>query len=852
LAAGGSAAGIGAEGSTEHASSLAAASVGASAFLPRKRHATDSDGLTEAVQDDIDTILSLSGVAKEMPESVEHKGIPCTIQEPSNTGRTSSSAWSFLQVNKKPDAKDTTVICVISHFLGSRSQLFLAQSNITNAIKHFQNLGRGNTPSLSQLVHARATMFTSKNVSGGDSINRGIFQNPMDRFVVPKTDKRSYHLYFVLMQVMSLSPHALATNDYMGKFLNNVASYHPPSPNTVTHHLAELYSFVAAAIRGQLKHAKDLYSGLPFLHIVADMWTEGHTKTSFGSLVLRYVSPAAGDMEELHLGVSLFVGRHTRGNISKWLLGRLLYFGLDQSDIASTTTDSGSNIGKALRRLPYPWNPCVAHSLNNAVIYALGAVSELPQRKDVGNGEKKRQPERSRNPSARAPMSKGPKLIGHFNHSERSVAICKAANVPHDGPCRLLITEVPTRCSSTYISMARMYTCYSTRAVFFSSIEVGAGARKRQLTSSGWDRLRPILGVLEGIFEVSTRSQSATKPVSHLLSLLVSLWRVLHDQRFFLPARAGLPPAFGNEAIESFIEEHNTAPVIVVDQYLYPAEYLYVDPPPGNDPLCEDAATALRVLRKQLDDRLFNKDDHSRHILGSDSVIMACKLSPRGSRKMQTLARLTGNVDPNSKAVWLLKDLCDRLISPTQPAPIRPTSTTTIAATKAMRRARTCLVESSDDEETQTHDQRNLAEVSHADAAKAEIHASLQLVDGNKKMDALEFWRHQNSKFPLLTLVAFSVLGAVGMSAAAERAFSTAGNIMTPNRSSLSSQHLEMHFLIRGNAHLLPTPLGQVPVLSAVDENKLRSEMPLAGRRQVPGDADDMSSADDVPIGGML
>jgi len=96
------------------------------------------------------------------------------------------------------------------------------------------------------------------------------------------------------------------------------------------------------------------------------------------------------------------------------------------------------------------------------------------------------------------------------------------------------------------------------------------------------------------------------------------------------------------------------------------------------------------------------------------------------------------------------------------------------------------------------------------------------------------------------------VLGAVGMSAAAERAFSTAGNIMTPNRSSLSSQHLEMHFLIRGNAHVLPGPLGQVPVLSAVDENKLRSEMPLAGRRQVPGDADDMSSADDVPIGSML
>jgi len=152
-----------------------------------------------------------------------------------------------------------------------------------------------------------------------------------------------------------------------------------------------------------------------------------------------------------------------------------------------------------------------------------------------------------------------------------------------------------------------------------------------------------------------------------------------------------------------------------------------------------------------------------------------------------------------------------------------------------------CLVESSDDDETQTRDLRNSTEVSHADAAKAELDAFLHLVDGKNKMDTLEFWRQQNNKFPLMTLVALSVLGAVGTLAAAEGAFSTAGNIMTPNRSVLSSQHLEMHCLIRGNAHLLPTPLGKVHVLSALNENKLLSKMLLASRRQVPGDANNMS-----------
>jgi len=185
----------------------------------------DRDRLTEAVQDDVDTSLGLCGVAKEMPESIEHKGKRCNIQQPGYTGRKRSSARSFLHMYKeKPDAKDATVMCLICHRLGSRSQLLLAQSNVTNAIKHFQNLGLGSTPSLSQLVHARATMLMSNNVSVGNRLNRSTSKNPMDNFVVPEADKRCNHLEFGLMQVMSLSLHALATNYYMRKFLSNVAS----------------------------------------------------------------------------------------------------------------------------------------------------------------------------------------------------------------------------------------------------------------------------------------------------------------------------------------------------------------------------------------------------------------------------------------------------------------------------------------------------------------------------------------------------------------------------------------------------------------------------------------------------
>jgi len=265
----------------------------------------------------------------------------------------------------------------------------------------------------------------------------------------------------------------------------------------------------------------------------------------------------------------------------------------------------------------------MAHSLHNSVVYALGTVSERPVQSGGSREESQRHSERSKNPSSRDLVARGRKLMGHFKHSERSVAIYKNAVVPHDGPCRLLVTDVPTRWSSTYISMARLDTCYSRLAVFFDSPEVGAGARKRPLKSSEWDRVRQVIGVLKGLFEVSTRSQSATQPISHLLSLLASLWPVFHAECLFVPARVGFPLAVGNEEIRKYIEEHCTAPVIMVDQRLYPAEYLYVQPAAGDEPLRDAAATTARILRKQLSERLFNNEDPSRHILSSDSVIMA-------------------------------------------------------------------------------------------------------------------------------------------------------------------------------------------------------------------------------------
>ena len=205
-----------------------------------------------------------------------------------------------------------------------------------------------------------------------------------------------------------------------------------------------------------------------------------------------------------------------------------------------------------------------------------------------------------------------------------------------------------------------------------------------------------------------------------------------------MPAGVGLPLAVGHEEIEKYIEEHCTAPVIIVDQLLYSADYLYVQPATGDEPLRDAAATAVRILRKQLSERLFNNEDPSRHILRSEYVIMACELAPGGERKMQTLVRLTGSADPNPTSLWLLKDLCDKFNSPTPPSPQRPLFAS--STNQALRRARTCLEESTDDEEM-LGDQRNSLQVTRADLAKAALDSVLQLMDANKKIDALDSWK---------------------------------------------------------------------------------------------------------------
>eukprot|EP00170_Pyropia_yezoensis_P004372 contig_17879_g4385 len=582
------------------------------------------------------------------------------------------------------------------------------------------------------------------------------------------------------------------------------------------HLLAELYGAVLDRVRSRAKQVKELYNGLPFAHAVMDLWTERHSRVSYGSIVLRFVDPVTTTMEVMPLGISVFRGKHTNDTILRWFTSRLQYFGLGLEDLGSTTTDSGANVRKAMRRLVAPWMPCMSHSLHNTVLDALGETkeavggvhdvddearghdNELPTRSSPTPtmANRRRPRRRSRNPGAKMLLSRVRKLLGHFNHSDSSVSSLRNLSVPGDETYRSIVPDVATRWTSTHDALARLYTLYLRLAAFFNSVDASARARKHRLTSDDWNVLRQVLGVLRGAMEVTIRSQSGTDPVSVAFGAMCALRRFVFADSFLVPCPPGPALATGKNAMQAYCQEHPGELVIDVDNRLYHAERRHVHAGAGRDVLCIEASQALFVMRQKMDERFFNAQDETKNLLKAAPVLVSTLLSPGGSKIFKAIGLMLGDTGLCDRALVEVRLLCDRLAQPAVPAADNAPPPTSAVPSPARW---SCLTDFMDEEDT-----RDAPPVRDTKAAiaKAELHECMSVAASAKPGDPLAFWRTHRGRFSTLHLVACAALGAVGSSAASERDFSQAGSIMRKERSCMLAQHLEMHCLIKDNAGL--------------------------------------------------
>jgi len=323
--------------------------------------------------------------------------------------------------------------------------------------------------------------------------------------VMSPVQARPHHLRFVLLMVMSPSPFALEANEYLLEFVRGLGvRYDPPSGPTVRDVLLDLCAYLTGRLRAEISRLQPCYRGLPFFDLVADLRTERHGTSSHESLVLRCVDLDDFSITAFHLGVAPGSGRHDNINIKAWKQRFLHRFGVRDSDIRSSTPDSGSNVKKAFSELWPRWIPCAVHTVHLAVKAPLGAAGETAavtaaRRNGPSSSSAARAP--SRNPASTDLLTRGRKIANHFHKSTASVGVLNSVPLPGDEERRKLLTESPRRWGSTYLALVRLFTLMP-RLIGFEELPDLTPAQQRQwLGRDDWAQVRHIIGVLQPAYK---------------------------------------------------------------------------------------------------------------------------------------------------------------------------------------------------------------------------------------------------------------------------------------------------------------------------------------------------------------
>ncbi|KAK1865820.1 hypothetical protein I4F81_008343 [Pyropia yezoensis] len=773
-------------------------------------------------------------VVKSPPISVDQGNHSWTLAADYRSKSVRSKVWGLVDVYTRAGTDDVYVLCRVCGLENVTTFLFLKDGVSSNASKHFESAGKGRGSETRRGDHLLAALYLSKNIKGGPRTREVANDGSLTQFLRPAA-RRDHHVRFVMMLVTSASPHAFARQERLRTFLAGLrVTYTPPAQATVRHHLTELASVVHGALTGMLAKVKEGSSGVPWGHISLDLWTARHSKESYGSLVIRFTETSTFAGGERSLGVWKCGGKHDFASIRAWTKNRLAYFGLTMEDIASSTTDSGANVRKAMIGFTDAWVPCAAHSLHNAVRKALGGPGESATQRSArmakGGEAARRQLKPCPNDGAREALARLRTTVRFFEHSPGEAKRMRGVDAAGDPSSRGLVQDVATRWGSTYESHCRLFTMWEPLTAYFRSASLTAEQRQRRITRSDWDKLRHFIGVLTPCYEVTKAAESGTATLADLLPLLVALRKTMHCDTMVVPKYPEPPLAVGAAAIEQYLADNRDVDVMELDDRLFPSEDVYVDTTPGFECLCPEARTAVHLLRSELDRLFFSRKDATKNWLQNDAVLRAMTLTPGGSRMLREVATWLGDPDPSPVAEAAVLTTATRWKAPTSTGDNRrapsapPTPVTASRHSEQRAAARSSLVLWGAAVPGRQQGGRPM----HAGDA-GDVHAELTRYRTlSKNMSADEtstFWRRHREQLPTLYLVAASAFGAVGSSASCERDFSFAGRLVRPDRASLSISSVEMHSLVSANADLVSEDTASVPILSHAAADEYRCAM---------------------------
>jgi len=534
-----------------------------------------------------------------------------------------------------------------------------------------------------------------------------------------------------------------------------------------------------------------------------------------GRIHYRCVNPDGFTMREMHLGVTLFSGRHDHDNIKRWVLHQLARFGVRQHDISSSTTDSGSDVTKALRQLWPRWIPCVAHAVHLAVKASLAATGASPASRDARLGDTLSSRSGSKNAAASRLLRRTRKTTAHSHKSPTSVAMLNAVPMPGDQGPRKLLTESPTRWGSTYMSLVRLFTLMPRLVGFKKLRNLTAAQERRCIDRADWEAVRHLIGVLQPSYEASAAMQSSSMTVAEAFRLVCRLQRTMRVLSYPCPINFTEPLAVGRDAILSFLDADNGGTnAMELDGRLFEHEQVYKTRTRNAATLCPEAAMFVSLIQYELDKRFFNTVDKTKNWLENEAVLAATLVTPGGGSMLKKVAARGGQGNPTSCARAAIETTCSFLQPDNPSVPTRDGE-----LENERKKCRTTLVG------WDSEDGRVDGIETPAELAMQELDRFLSTTVPSDADGALGFWSESRDEYPLPHLVACSLLGASGSSAASERDFSVAGLVLRKDRSTVLPEHLEMHCLVRFNAQLLPSDLSLIPHMSQAARAGARSDM---------------------------
>ncbi|CAD7093244.1 unnamed protein product [Hermetia illucens] len=153
--------------------------------------------------------------------------------------------------------------------------------------------------------------------------------------------------------------------------------YKIPSRRTFDELLDKKYEFVSNMLKEKL-------SGIQYICLTTDVWTETHQTRSFLGVTAHYVSNDTDDLklQGVTLGVYELEERHTGENLAQKLKEICTKWNIKDDVVIAVVTDGGSNMIKAVelafdkKRHTY----CFAHLLN---LLAQKSIESLPQLKSL-------------------------------------------------------------------------------------------------------------------------------------------------------------------------------------------------------------------------------------------------------------------------------------------------------------------------------------------------------------------------------------------------------------------------------------------------------------------------------------